>query len=183
MVTVTVTSDWKPLAVPTMASRAEAGAVRAAFSASTTALEVTVAPDRASMPSPMAKGPVLPMNCSAKAASSPQRVPKPGVSSPERISMPLTAPLASRVMLTFTLDWKPWASPDCTAPVRAGLAGLASAALGAPKTTSAFMVLSMATSATHFRALLVAFSTAVEVTVAPDRASKEPPSMALMPPN
>ncbi len=183
-VMVTVTSLWKPPAVPVKAAGAEAGAASAALMAFTTASEVTVAPVRASMPSPMAKGPVLPTNCSIKAASSAQRVPKPGVSLEESMFRAVTAPVSSRETSTVTSLWKPPAVPLRTSPVM-GAEGAAGFSAGAPKATRGDTAgsFSRATLVTQCRALLTASSTALEVTVAPDRASKEPPLTASMPTN
>ena len=158
-----------------------AGASTAAFTAATTAVEVTVAPDRASMFSPMAKGAVLPTNCSAKVGSSMQRVPKPAVSPEDSMARPVMAPLASMVSWTLTSEAKPLAEPSWISPVRAICStGFFSAT---PKTSTGSVRSMFSTSATVPRAMLEAFSTAVEVTVAPDRASMAPPSFRSMPTN
>ena len=75
--------------------------------ASTTAVEVTVAPDSASTSSPRVTGMVLPMNCSAKAASVAQRVPKPEVSLEESMVRAVISLFSPTVKVTVTLDWKP----------------------------------------------------------------------------
>ena len=120
MVRVTTTSPPKPLAVPISASRAEAGAVRAWLRASTTAVEVMVAPESASTFSPRANGPDLPTNCFWKSSSSITRWPKPGVSQLASIWMAVTTPASSKVAFTVTSPPKPLAEPVCTSPVRAG---------------------------------------------------------------
>ena len=184
-VTVTVTSLWKPCAVALpLIPPAEAGASRAAFTASTTAVEVMVAPESASAFSPRVKGPVLPMNWLRKASSVVQRVPKPSVSPVESTVRPEIAPEASTVSSTFTSLAKPLAVADCTLPF-SGAEGAAGFSAGAPKVTSGSAAGSLfrATLSTQRRALLVASSTALLVTVAPESASKEPPFTASMPTN
>ena len=165
----------------TASSPADAGAATAAFTASTTALEVTVAPASASMPSPMATGAVLPTNCAAKAASSMQRVPKPAVSLAESITMPLIAPAASMVSLTVTSDWKPRAVPTSTSPVSSICSTGAFSAT--PKASTGSVRPLPITVLTAASALLAAFRTAVEVTVAPDSASMLPPAVTSIPLN
>ena len=140
-----------------------------------------VAPDSTSTFSPAVKGAVLPMNWFRNASSSAQRVPKPGVSLAEPISMDSTAPLASKVAVTVTSDWKPCAV--AVLPVTgAGAAGFFSATPNASRLPSAG-ALPSATSLTHLSALLEASSTAVEVTVAPERHSIMPPSATTRPSN
>ena len=181
----TVTSLAKPLAVAVSTSApAEAGADRALLMASTAAWELMVAPDTLSMPSPRVKGPVLPINWEVK-ASSMVSWPRPAVSPLASMDSCAMAPASSRVSCTFTSLAKPLAEPPCTAPVRGAVSAGALVSSLAPKVTrgSAVGVWPRATSATQRRASLVAFSTAVEVTVAPDRASKEPPFTASMPTN
>ncbi len=202
-VTVTLTSDWKPFAEavnapsgrgsaavsaagspvsePKGTASGLAGAATAAFTASTTAVEVTGAPESASMFSPMAKGAVLPTNCSAKAGSSMQRVPKLGVSPEDSMARPVIAPSPSMVSCTFTSEAKPRALPSWISPTRAICStGFFSAT---PKTSTGSARSMPSTPLTALRAVLEAFSTAVEVTVAPDRASIAPPSFRSMPAN
>ncbi len=138
-----------------------------------------MAPVTISTPS---KGPFLPMNCPRNASLLHRshtggscwlrsRVRVAMVPSPFRVTdTPTSAPL------------KPGAAAVSASPEGAW-AGFSSLAAGAPKVTWVFCVLPRATSATHFRPLLTEARTASLVTVAPDRASKEPPSMALMPGN
>ena len=175
----------------------------ATFRASITALEVTVAPESTSMPSPTTKGPFLPMNWLMKASSVAQRVPKPEVSSAEPMLRAAMVPSSFRVTDTFTSLWKPWAvpmilsagagsapgaanSPEVTlpsstvrftfiSPVKPS-AGATTAAPSAftptvPFSPSARMVTGASAAPTLARAALAASTTAVEVTVAPDRAS------------
>ena len=202
-VSCTVTSDWKPWALPVLTSPVRvatastagssavsepkgtasglAGASTAAFTAFTTAVEVTVAPARASMLPPMAKGAVLPTNCSAKVGSSMQRVPKPAVSPEDSMARPVMAPDASLVSCTRTSEAKPLAEPSWMSPVRAICStGFFSAT---PKTSTGSVRSMPRTPLTAARAVLEAFSTAVEVTVAPDRASMAPPAFRSMPTN
>ena len=203
-VAVTFTSDSRPLAeavfapsgrgsatVSTAGSSAApepkgtasglAGASTAAFTAFTTAVDVTVAPASASMFSPMAKGAVLPTNCSAKVGSSMQRVPKEGVSPEDSMARPVMAPAASMVSWTLTSEAKPLAEPSWMSPVRVICStGFFSAT---PKTSTGSVRSMFRMSATVPRAILEALSTAVEVTVAPDSASMEPPSFRSMPTN
>ena len=183
-VTVTVTSLWKPctVALP-LAPPAEAGASRAAFTAATTASEVMVAPLMPSTPSPRVKGPVLPMNWPVNSSSA-QRWPRPGVSPEASTVRAEIAPEPSTVSSTFTSLAKPLAVADCTLPVR-GAEGAEGFSAGAPKVTSGSAAGSLprATLSTQRRALLVASSTALLVTVAPESASKEPPFTASMPTN
>ncbi len=80
------------------------GAAQASFTASTTAVEVTVAPASASMPSPKVKGALLPTNCSAKLASVVARVPKPMVSPMELMFRPVMTFASSIVSWTSTSD-------------------------------------------------------------------------------
>jgi len=101
---------FSPSAITVAGASAAPTLARAALAASTTAVEVTVAPARASMFSPRAKGAALPMNWPMKASSSAQRVPKPGVSSPEAIIMEAMAPF-STVRVTVTSLWNPLAVP------------------------------------------------------------------------
>ena len=201
-VSSTTTSDWKPRAVPVLTSPPRAtvsttgssavslpkgtasglaGASTAAFTAFTTAVEVTVAPARASMLPPMEKGAVLPTNCSAKAGSSMQRVPKEGVSPEDSMARPVMAPASSMVSCTRTSLAKPRAEPSWMSPTRAICStGFFSAT---PKTSTGSVRSMPRTVFTAAMAVLEAFSTAVEVTVAPDRASIAPPSARLMPTN
>ena len=80
------------------------GAAQASFTASTTAVEVTVAPASASMPAPRVKGALLPINCSAKLASVVARVPKPMVSPMELMFRPVMTFASSIVSWTSTSD-------------------------------------------------------------------------------
>ena len=181
----TTTSLAKPLAVAVSTSApAEAGALKALLMASTAAWEVMVAPDTLSIPSPRVKGPALPINWEVK-ASSMASWPRPAVSPLASMVSCAMAPASSRVSCTFTSLAKPLAEPSCTAPVRGAVWAGALVSSLAPKVTngSAVVVSPRATSATQRSASLVAFSTAVDVTVAPDKASKEPPFTASIPIN
>ena len=158
-----------------------AGASTAAFTAFTTAVEVTVAPASASMLPPIAKGAVLPTNCWAKVGSSMQRVPKPAVSPEDSMARPVITPAASLVSWTRTSEAKPLAEPSWMSPVRVICStGFFSAT---PKTSTGSVRSMPRMSLTTPRAVLEAFSTAVEVMVAPERASIAPPSFTSMPTN
>ena len=200
-VAVTVTSDSRPLAEavfapsgrgsaavsttgssavsePKGAASGLAGASTAALTALTTAVEVTVAPAMASMFSPMAKGAVFPMNCSAKAGSSMQRVPKPAVSPEDSMARPVMAPEASLVSWTRTSEAKPRALPSWMSPSRAICSTTTLA--GAPRLSTGAVYSMFSRAAAVSRALLDASMTALEVTVAPEMASMEPPSAMAM---
>ena len=127
----------------------------ATLAASTTALEVTVAPVKASMLSPTSGVAFLPMNWFRKASSSPQRVPKPWVSPVESTTMPVITLFASTVRVTVTSDWKPFA-----VPVSSVVAAGASSTAGTASSTGV-------SSTSAGRAAFTASMTALEVTVAP----------------
>ena len=196
-VTMAITSEAKPRAVPTsapsgrgsaMVSTAESsadssspkekgtasgfsGAAQAAFTASMTALEVTVAPESTSMLS-VEKGAALPTNCWANSASVVARVPKPAVSPMASMFRPVTTPASSMVSCTRTSDWKPCALPSWMPPSRAACSTLGAA--GVPFSTTS-RASTPRTSLMQLTAALVALSTALEVTVAPVMASMAPP--------
>ncbi len=137
--TVTATSDWKPFAEAVFSSPSTAGAASSAagareFRASMIALEVTVALDRTSTPS---RGRVLPMNWFRNASSSPQRVPKLGVSLLESTLMEAILPSVSITTVTATSDWKPFAEAVFSSPSTAG-ASSSAGATNSPVATAPF---------------------------------------------
>ena len=129
---------------------------RALFTASTTALLVTVAPLSASMFSPMAKGPLWPMNCSANSGSSITRVPMYSVWVEASMYSLLTLPSSPTVTFTMTT-----ASPKPLAVVRREPSS--SVVTGAFSSAGASLV--------KPRALFTASTTALLVMVAPLSAS------------
>ena len=139
--------------VRTVTFSAAASTPCAPLIASTTAVEVTVAPVRASTPSPRVSGMDLPTNWSVKSTPS-QFWPMPGVcveASTVRVAM---LALSSRVTFTFTgASPKPFALPSRVAPGLTGDSGWA---------------------------LLMASTTAPEVRVAPVRASTPSPRVSGM---
>ena len=197
-VTTAFTSEAKPRAVPTSASAGRGwatvstagssapaspprskgtasgftGAAQAALTASMTALEVTVAPVSVSMFSPAAKGAALPTNCWANSGSVLARVPKPIVSPMASMFRPVTTPASSMVSWTRTSEAKPLALPSWMPPSRATCS--TTGAAGVPFSTTSRAATPRA-SLTQLMAALVAFSTALEVTVAPVMASMAPP--------
>ena len=148
------------------------GAAQAALTALMTALEVMVAPVRTSMFSPAAKGADLPTNCCANSGSVVARVPKPMVSPMASIFRPVTTPASSMVSWTRTSEAKPRALPSWMPPSRATCS--TTGAAGVPFSTTSRAAMPR-TSLMQLTAALVAFSTALEVTVAPVMASMEPP--------
>ena len=103
-VRVTVTSLWKPSALPIFSSPAGASAGNRLFTAVITALEVKVAPATTSA----VKGPFLPMNWLRK-ASSVQGLAMASVSPEASTTMVAMVPSSFRVMVTFTSDSRPLA--------------------------------------------------------------------------
>ena len=123
-VAVTVTSLAKPFIVAVASSPAagasaassasSAGAAARLFKASTTAVDVMVAPATASTSSPRVTGRVLPMNCAVKSSSA-HFWPKPAVS-PLASTVSAVITPSSRVAVTVTSLEKPfmealWPSP------------------------------------------------------------------------
>ena len=128
-VAVTVTSLAKPFMVAVASSpvassagasvassvTSAAGAAARLFRASTTAVEVMVAPATASTSSPRVTGRVLPMNCAVK-SSSPHFWPKPAVSPLASTVSAVMVPL-SRVAVTVTSLAKPFMVAVASSPV------------------------------------------------------------------
>ena len=108
---------------------AEVGADSSSLTASTTAVEVMVAPVTASMPSPRASGADLPMNWLVKASSA-QRWPRPSVSPDASTESVAIAPAPSVVRVTVTSLTKPFL-----------LAVMPSAAAGAAPLTASITAL------------------------------------------
>ena len=175
MVAVTVTSLAKPFMVAVTSSpvasstgasvasgSSVASSVEAArlFRASTTAVEVMVAPATASTSSPRVTGRVLPMNCAVK-SSSPHFWPKPAVSPLASTVSAVMVP-SSMVAVTVTSLAKPFMVAVTSSPVASSTG--ASVASGSS-------VASSVEAARLFRAS----TTAVEVMVAPATASTSSP--------
>ena len=132
---VTPTPIYPPLKACTethIAFSAVAGALNAALIASTTAVEVTVAPVSASAFSPRINGPLSSKNCHLKSPSSAHSVPIPGVcvdasiNNHAMVSFPPCIIGFRRITLAVTLPPpNPVAVPTCTvksSSIRSGVA-------------------------------------------------------------
>ena len=115
---VTVTSPPKPFAVAlTGSADSTPSPAITALIALSAAVEVTVAPVSASMPSsPYVNGPLFPINCLVKSFSD-ARLPKPSVSPGVSIARYSIVPSAALPMVTVTSPPKPVSVADDVAPV------------------------------------------------------------------
>ena len=181
----TVTSPPKPCSVASVTEPAAAGSscvfvssgaasspAASRLIAFRAAVEVTVAPDRASIPSsPKVNGPLLPMNCSVNSASD-ARLPRPSVSFGVSMVRALIVPSSFFSARTVTSPPKPCSVASEAEPAAAGSAAGSSvgSSAGSAAGSSSFSA-SAGTASSPVMIRLIAFRAAVEVTVAPDRAS------------